>query len=1420
VHPSQEARLLAALDHERTWRELLQAQLTTVEAANRQAHEQLVQARLDGEREHQASTKTGKICTALQERLLELEANLRQHEQQRAGDAAALRQLEQQRAADAAAAADRLTKRHAEFTAGLAQAARSRDALAQQLNEARAALEEARQRRDAAAQQVESLRSAHQQAEARHASERMADAERRAALDAEVTANVAQISDERDALRLQLTAASAALEASQAQRARETAAARDTLEQTMEAAARAKREADVRHALEQATAASRQSALQRQFEESVAQAATAREAFERQLNDATAALARADEERAAEAERRAAHDAQVAVNVARISDEREALRLQLSAKTTDLEASEAQRAREAADARATLEQTVATAARARREAEERHAQEIATAGSHRDALQRQFDHALAQAAATRTDFERKLSDAAAALARAKEEAAEVAASLAQVSDERDGLQLQLTARTSELEASQAQRAREEANARLELASAVSHREAVQRQFDEAVAHATAARADFERQLSTAAAALERANEQRAADAERHAAHDAEVAANLAQISDERDGLRLQLTERTSELEASQAQRAREETNARAALEQTVETAARAMREAEECHALERATGASHRDALQKKLDDAVAQAASARADFERQLRDAAAALDRAQRERAAETERRDAHDAEVAASLAQISDERETLRAQLSATAIALDESREQRARESADAQATLEQTVAEAAAMRAGFERQLGDAAAALDRAREHRAADAVAAAQRLAAREAELGAMLADGATVRSVLEARLADAQLALERAEQHAEAERASAGARERSMQDQLSREAVARASVERELSETRAESARARRRVLAAASALRRRTSENRSRLESQLADERADYQRRLDAQAQEILHAGLECTALNEALDMVRGELQALRDTYDGARHDFEQAHTKSEADLQRLSDEYDQTRQSLNHLRDAFNTLERVSSEHALERARLEGVVADRDTELRAQASTHAAAELAAQDAVRRVEEALRQTAEAKDRQIAGLERDLDTLHHELERTNTDREKLRKEADQLRVLQTQLDASQQENWRQFEHAPSAMWRVTRDGAVVATNQALARILGYRATDNLATLDFPAAMFEAPGDLRWLIDRVVAGSPPEAVETVWKRKDRTRLTVRLQVVRANDNWIEVSAEDVTQLRATEEDLRHARRMEAVGRLASEVAVTCDTLLRGVSHGGQHWLAAMGSDLGLRHQGEQLLGEVAQATSLLQRLAAYGNEQIDALEPVNLQRVLRNLEPVLKRVAGDDIEVVLPRKIPALLVDVERSRVERVLVNVASYARERIPHGGRLKIDLTSAVVDRTFLDKYPNVRPGSHVIVTVTEERGTRVAAPPVLWPIRSSEDAMPSAGDKPGVDLSALVQLLADCGGHLWVSAEPPGNMTLKIHLPMHAADGTTSPVPPLTASHSGKSRGRWFRH
>jgi hypothetical protein len=269
----------------------------------------------------------------------------------------------------------------------------------------------------------------------------------------------------------------------------------------------------------------------------------------------------------------------------------------------------------------------------------------------------------------------------------------------------------------------------------------------------------------------------------------------------------------------------------------------------------------------------------------------------------------------------------------------------------------------------------------------------------------------------------------------------------------------------------------------------------------------------------------------------------------------------------------------------------------------------------------------------------------------------------------------------------------------------------------------------------------------------------------------------------------------------------------------EERLRLAQRLEAVGRLASEVAVTCDNLLREVNQDGQHWLATIGGSAAVRHKGDLLLAEVMRAASFLRQFADYGKKQATALEPVDVTRVLRDLAPVLKSVAGDDIEVVLPKTSSPVTVDVDAERVERVLVNVAGYGRERMPSGGRLTIELGTVVSDAPFIAQYPNVRPGAHALITVTEAK--RAAQSQWAAPLG---DNRPGANvqaplDRPGVDLGALQGLIRDCGGHLWMTAEP-GNMELKIRLPQPVLTAPTDPRGPAAKSGRGRSMTRWLRN
>jgi hypothetical protein len=105
----------------------------------------------------------------------------------------------------------------------------------------------------------------------------------------------------------------------------------------------------------------------------------------------------------------------------------------------------------------------------------------------------------------------------------------------------------------------------------------------------------------------------------------------------------------------------------------------------------------------------------------------------------------------------------------------------------------------------------------------------------------------------------------------------------------------------------------------------------------------------------------------------------------------------------------------------------------------------------------------------------------------------------------------------------------------------------------------------------------------------------------------------------------------------------------------------------------------------------------------------------------------------------------------------------------------------------------MPRGGQVKFDLTTITVDRKFVARYPNVRRGPHVLITVTEvpaaDRPSSSGAEAV-----TPADAESEGRVRPAVDLGAMLELVGECGGHVWMAVEPPGNMTLKIHLPKRA--------------------------
>ena len=880
----------------------------------------------------------------------------------------------------------------------------------------------------------------------------------------------------------------------------------------------------------------------------------------------------------------------------------------------------------------------------------------------------------------------------------------------------------------------------ERTARLVLEQELAARRA---QYERDIARANAVRAMVDEQLRAAALEVERARHAEtsaAAVVERLARAEADAVARLA----EREA------EFATELSAV--------TETRNGLEQQLSYVESALSSARQRHelAVKEVEQLTQREA---ELSAQYADEAAARAALEHRIAEVEAALakvsERASRDRTVAAERQAAYQTYIEQEIAKRRSAEDTLASARTSHASAEGQHKSAMAAAAA-ALAQRETEIAsmrvEAATIRNALERRITDARAALgDAELQHRSAMATAA-TRLAEREAQLQIELASITGTRDSLEQQLREVEAA-------------------------LAQETEARIALERAIADARSAAADAERRFGDEIAAITESAHADRTHWEDQLSRERHDHEAELTDERQQ--HRSAMATAATRLAER-EAQLQAELASIATAQASLEQQLRGVEATLAQETDARTTVERAITEARRAAVEAERryrdeiatITATASAEQARLEDQIA-RERALAADRLTARGVEF-----------------EAELQRLSGIHA---SALARFQRTVAERDsRIEEQGRASAALQTRLDASEVENRRQFEQTPVPLIRCARDGALASANVAFAALVGCRTPGELRDRDFAATLFESRDDLVWLIERSMNSAVTESVETTCIRKDGARVAVRLSARPSVSGVVEIAAEDLTGVRVLEDRLREAHRMEAVGRVASEIAMTCEKLLRDVYRETQRLLTTMTGGDGQQDRAGTLLDDVTLAGSILHQLVAYGDEQTASLAPVDVNRILHDLQPVLKQVAGDAITLELRKTSSSVHVDVNAERVERLLVNVASYGRQRMPHGGRLRIELSTVVVDGKFISQHPNVRQGPHALITVTE-----VARPAAEGEASERTDATEShvASGRPGVDLRALQELISECGGHLWITAEPGGSMVVKMRLPLRAA-------------------------
>jgi signal transduction histidine kinase/ActR/RegA family two-component response regulator len=248
----------------------------------------------------------------------------------------------------------------------------------------------------------------------------------------------------------------------------------------------------------------------------------------------------------------------------------------------------------------------------------------------------------------------------------------------------------------------------------------------------------------------------------------------------------------------------------------------------------------------------------------------------------------------------------------------------------------------------------------------------------------------------------------------------------------------------------------------------------------------------------------------------------------------------------------------------------------------------------------------------------------------------------------------------------------------------------------------------------------------------------------------------------------------------------------------EEQLRHSQKMEAVGRLAGGIAHDFNNLLTAIIGYTEIVLTSLDPKDDRRADAEEIGRAAMRAADLTRQMLAFSRRQVLQPKIIDLNTALGKVEPMLRRVIGEDISMTVTGKATSAFVRVDPGQVEQVVMNLVVNARDAMPQGGRLTVETADAVLDDVALADSPDARPGAYVMLSVTDT-GTGMS-PEVRARIFEPYFTTKDVGKGTGLGLSTAYGIVRQSEGHISVSSEIGLGTTFRIYLPRSEAPEQTA--------------------